>query len=286
MTVGGNAGIAAAYAGRKLGIPVTVVVPKSAPDLFLGRIRNEGADVIVYGEVGYYTLCMGQVYIYCMHGYVICLQSWTEANQYSLDLASQPGHVHVHPFDHPDIWQGHSSIVAELNHQLHGAKPDAIILSVGGGGLLNGVVEGLQAVGWGDVPVVAVETEGADSFAAACKAGKLVTLPAITSIAKCLGAKTISQRTWDLTKEHPIHSCVVSDKATVDACLKFLDDHHHAVDPACGAALAAVYHPQQLCDLQQQGKLHTPLNSVVVIVCGGHGVNLKLLDKWKKDFGL
>jgi L-serine/L-threonine ammonia-lyase len=90
------------------------------------------------------------------------------------------GHVHVHPFDHPDIWQGHSSIVAELNHQLHGAKPDAIILSVGGGGLLNGVVEGLQAVGWGDVPVVAVETEGADSFAAACKAGKLVTLPAIT----------------------------------------------------------------------------------------------------------
>ena len=66
----------------------------------------------------------------------------------------------------------------------------------------------------------------------------------------------------------------------------FIDDHHHAVDPACGAALAAVYHPQGLHDLQQQGKLPTPLHSVVVIVCGGHGVNIELLNKWKKDFGL
>ena len=75
---------------------------------------------------------------------------------------------------------GHSSLVTELNSQLQGTKPDALVLSVGGGGLLNGVVQGLQSSGWGDVPVIAVETNGADSFAAACKAGKLVTLPDIT----------------------------------------------------------------------------------------------------------
>ena len=51
MTIGGNAGVAAAYAGRKLGIPVTVIVPRSAPDLFLRRIQKEGANVIVHGEV-------------------------------------------------------------------------------------------------------------------------------------------------------------------------------------------------------------------------------------------
>lgn len=134
------------------------------------------------------------------------------------------------------------------------------------------------------------------------------------SVAKCLGAKTVSKRSLDLTKEHPIHSCVVSDKVAVDACDKFLgihsilptlqlqhmvdndlyeltvylyvDDHHHLVEPACGAALAAVYYPYVLHNLQQQGKLPTPLSSVVVIVCGGNAVNIELLNKWKKEVGL
>lgn len=60
------------------------------------------------------------------------------------------------------------------------AKPDAIVLAVGGGGLLAGVVAGLQQVGWLDVPIIATETWGAHSFHAALKAGHLVTLPDIT----------------------------------------------------------------------------------------------------------
>lgn len=59
-------------------------------------------------------------------------------------------------------------------------KPGAVVLSVGGGGLLNGVVEGLRRAGWYDVPVIAMETVGAHSLNAAMKAGELVTLPAIT----------------------------------------------------------------------------------------------------------
>lgn len=67
------------------------------------------------------------------------------------------------------------------------AKPGAIVLSVGGGGLLSGVVSGLKEVGWLDVPVVAVETRGADSFSAAVKAGRLVTLPDITRCVAWVG---------------------------------------------------------------------------------------------------
>lgn len=59
-------------------------------------------------------------------------------------------------------------------------KPGAVLLSVGGGGLLCGVVQGLKDVGWSDVPVVAMETVGADCFNAAVKAGRLVTLDDIT----------------------------------------------------------------------------------------------------------
>lgn len=75
--------------------------------------------------------------------------------------------------------KGHNSIIHEMKDSLE-AKPGAIILSVGGGGLLCGVVSGLQEVGWLDVPIIAMETRGADSYNAAIKAGRLVTLPDIT----------------------------------------------------------------------------------------------------------
>lgn len=67
----------------------------------------------------------------------------------------------------------------ELEHDLK-EKPGAIVLSVGGGGLLNGVVEGLRRANWADVPVVAMETMGAHSLHVAMEAGEHVTLPAIT----------------------------------------------------------------------------------------------------------
>lgn len=79
----------------------------------------------------------------------------------------------------PPSREGHTSIVKELKETL-GEKPGAIALSVGGGGLLCGVVQGLQEVGWGDVPVIAMETIGAHSFNAAITAGKLVSLSQIT----------------------------------------------------------------------------------------------------------
>lgn len=75
--------------------------------------------------------------------------------------------------------EGHTSIIRELKESLP-AKPGAIALSVGGGGLLCGVVQGLREVGWGDVPVIAMETVGAHSFHAATTAGRLVSLPRIT----------------------------------------------------------------------------------------------------------
>lgn len=70
-------------------------------------------------------------------------------------------------------------MVRELKDSLE-AKPGAIVVAVGGGGLLAGVVAGLQQVGWQDVPIIAAETLGAHSFHEALKAGRLVTLPDIT----------------------------------------------------------------------------------------------------------
>ena len=90
-----------------------------------------------------------------------------------------------------------------------------------------GILLGLEEVGWADVPLVLAETEGADCFNAALKAGKLVTLESITSVAKTLGALTVSEKLFDLatSREFDVTSRIVPDRDAVRACLSFADDH-------------------------------------------------------------
>jgi len=246
----GNAGYAVAYAGRKIGIPVTVVVPKTTPDWLRGLVRREGATVVVHGD------------------------SWDDAHKYGTQLAEQDGSAYIHPFDDPRVWKGHSSIIHEIAEV--GVTPGAIAVSVGGGGLLCGLLEGMHEVGWTDVPILAVETEGTASFAAAVRAGRLVTLDRIDSVATTLGARRVAAKALDWTKRHPITPWQVTDREAVDACIRFADEHRVLVEPACGASLAAVY-----------GRA-VPLEGlwpIVIIVCGGAGVSIKLLDEWKKMLG-
>ncbi|KAM4827653.1 L-serine dehydratase/L-threonine deaminase [Thomomys bottae] len=257
----GNAGLAAAYAARKLGIPATIVVPSTTPELTVEKLKSEGATVEVVGE----TL--------------------VEAFDLAKALVkNNPGWVFVPPFDDPLIWEGHMSIVKELKEALS-TKPGAIVLSVGGGGLLCGVVQGLQEVGWRDVPIIAMETFGAHSFHAATRAGKLVSLPEITSVAKALGVTTVGAQALKVFQEHPIFSEVVSDQEAVAAIEKFVDDEKTLVEPACGAALAAVY-SRVVKKLQTAGKLPVPLSSLVVIVCGGSNISLAQLRALQTQLGM
>uniref|UniRef100_A0A4W3HSS8 L-serine deaminase n=1 Tax=Callorhinchus milii TaxID=7868 RepID=A0A4W3HSS8_CALMI len=257
---GGNAGLAAAYAAQKLRIPATIMVPSSTPAFTIERLREYGATVEVVGKV------------------------WDEANEQAVKLSKNNGWSYVSPFDHPWIWEGHSSLVRELRGSLP-TKPGAVVLSVGGGGLLCGVVQGLKEVGWSDVPVIAVETKGAESLNASVKAGQLVTLPDITSVAKSLGAKSVSKKALETTLEYRVHSEVVTDCEAVRAVEKFLDDERMLVEPACGASLAAVY-SGVVCRLQREGKLPSNLRSLVVIVCGGSGITVHQLQQYKQQLGL
>lgn len=245
---GGNAGIAVAYAGRHLFVPVIVVVPETTTDRAKALIQQEGAEVVVHGS------------------------SWQEANALALSMVKEPD-AFLHPFDDPLIWQGHASLVDEVVRS--GVKPDVVVLSVGGGGLLCGVVEGLHRNGWIDVPVIAVETEGADSLAQSVRAGYRVELAAITSIATSLGARRICEQTFSWSKKHPFRSIVVSDRAAVSACQRFLADHRVVVEPACGASLAVVY--DGVPELEE-------FISVLVVVCGGVTATVNQLREWSNKY--
>ncbi|XP_012586373.1 PREDICTED: serine dehydratase-like [Condylura cristata] len=256
---GGNAGIAAAYSARRLGIPATIVLPEGTSQQVVRRLQGEGAEVQLAGKV------------------------WDEANLRAQELVERDGWVNVPPFDHPLIWEGHASLVQELKDELR-TTPGALVLAVGGGGLLAGVAAGLAKVGWQQVPIVAMETRGAHCFNAALEAGRLVTLPDITSVAKCLGAKTVAAGALACVQEFRIFSEVVEDVEAVNAVQQFLDDERMLVEPACGAALAAIY-SGLLGKLQDEGRLPRPLASVVVIVCGGNGINSRELQALKAQLG-
>nr|XP_020479122.1 L-serine dehydratase/L-threonine deaminase-like [Monopterus albus]XP_020479123.1 L-serine dehydratase/L-threonine deaminase-like [Monopterus albus] len=256
---GGNAGMAAAYAARKIGVPATIVVPSSSPELVFQKLKDQGATVKIIGKV------------------------WDDADAEALRLAGTEGLIYVPPFDHPLLWQGHASMISEVAATLGPSrKPGAVVVSVGGGGLLCGVIQGLKDVGWMDVPVVAMETVGADCFNAAVKAGRMVTLDDITSEAKCLGAKTICKKAFEYSQcsELTVISELVTDQQALHAVETFLDEERVLVEMACGAALAAVY-SGLIGRLQAEGRLPTPLGPLLVIVCGGSSINMEQLTNLK-----
>lgn len=246
---GGNAGYAAAWAARELGLSILVVVPETTSEEAKNAIRSLGGEVRVHGS------------------------NWNKANELVLELLeADPGSAYVHPYDNPIMWEGHGTIIDEACRQ--GPKPDAVLLSVGGGGLLSGVVEGLNRNDWNDVPVVACETEGTASFAKTFEAGRIVALEDVNSVATSLGARSVTPHVLDLFRTNNFRSFVGSDKDAVLGCRKFIDDHRVLVEPACGIALSAVY---------ENSPVLKDAETVLVIVCGGIGISFgKLADLEKK----
>ena len=262
---GGNAGLATAYAGQRLGVPTTVVVPETTPEFIRERLRSYGASVEVHGS------------------------QWSEANDRAVELCDAVRGKLVHPFEDVDTWTGHATVVHEMQEDmaalgLAGAAPGAIVTCVGGGGLLAGILQGLAEVGWGaNVPVIAVETIGADSLATSIDEGKVATLPGISSVAKSLGAASPSPAVFEMCRDRQASGLVRSWRATdeqaVEACMRFADDHRLLVEPACGAALAAVY--SGACE-----RLEGCDGPIVVEVCGGAIVDRKTMAGYAAQFGL
>ncbi len=244
---GGNAGIAVAYAGRKLGIPVLVVVPETTSQQALEVLRQEEAHVKIHGS------------------------TWQEAHTYAVQLSQERKAVYLHPFDNPLLWTGHATVIDEVRQS--GIVPDVVVLSVGGGGLLCGVIEGLRRNEMAHVPLLAVETEGADSLGASLRAGQHVEIEDIKSIATSLGAKKVASAAYEWCSRHEVASHVVSDREAVTACLRFSQDHRLLVEPACGASLAALYEEADFLSGKQ---------NILAIVCGGVGVTISQLEQWDR----
>lgn len=215
--------------------------------------------------------------------------SWQNADDHLRAVVIPKAHergeegVYIPPFDHEAIWEGAGSMVEEIMRQMpDGDKPDAIVCSVGGGGLLAGVMNGLDRVGWaGEVQVLATETRGADSLAQALKVRELIALPGITSIATSLGAVRVARKAFEEAQRKNVRSVVLEDAEACMGCWRLADDERILVEPACGVSVA-------LCYDGRLARLVPGFNKeskVVVVVCGGSRITLDMLQEYKRVYG-
>ncbi|CCK67804.1 uncharacterized protein KNAG_0A01150 [Huiozyma naganishii CBS 8797] len=206
-----------------------------------------------------------------------------------IDLYKDVQPIYVNPFDDPLIWEGHSTIIDEIlntltQENIEVGSVKGIICSFSGGGLYNGIMQGLEKYDLAyNIPVVAVETKGCDVLNLSLAANKPVQLDSITSIAKSLGSSVVSQKVFDNVIKYHSKSLVLNDSDALDTCFKYLDDFGTVLEPACGASVHTAYHYNVLEEALDQ-KLR-PDDVIIIIACGGSCATFQDLERAKVQLG-
>jgi len=237
---GGNHAQAVAYASCVLNVDAVVLMPETTPQNYLDATRNYGATVDLQPTIA---------------------DAFGKIKDYEAE-----GRVFIHPFDDPLVMAGQGTLGLEIMEDL--PEVTDIIVSIGGGGFEGGVSTAVKAMK-SSVKIWGVETIGADTMSQAMKAGKPVELPAITSIAKTLGAPSVSSQTLTIAQENLEEVIVVPDGEAVEALKFILERLKILTEPAASCTLAAAKRLKDQFNKQ---------NNLVLIFCGG---NLSVEDLCK-----
>jgi threonine dehydratase len=246
---GGNHGLGVAYVASRLGIPAYIYLPKNTP----------GSKIEAFKELNAHTTLFGEV--------------WDETNPEALRVAEEKNIAYIHPFDNVHVMAGQATIGLEIASQLD--KVDAVVASIGGGGLIAGITSALTHKS-PKTCIYGVETIGADSMAKSFHNNKITTLSEITSIANTLGSKKPGTRHFNIVREHVTDVVTVTDAQAVETLWEILNYEKLLVEPAMSCSLSAV----------MLGKIkYQPDDNIVIVVCGGN-VTLEDVMQWRTQFGL
>jgi threonine dehydratase len=229
---GGNHGQAVAYAARSLALKSLVIMPEGTPANYVEAARGYGAEVKFASNANAAFAAVA-------------------------DYEAQ-GWVYIHPFDDPMVIAGQGTVGLEILEDLPHVTD--VILSIGGGGLLGGVSTAIKSLK-SSVRIWGVETEGADCMSRSLEAGKIVTLDAITSVARTLGAPAPSEKTFTLARQHLERVLVVPDSDAIRAMRFLLERLKVLTEPAASCTLAAAERLQHNFSTDRH---------VVLILCGGN----------------
>ncbi|MCB1744568.1 MAG: threonine/serine dehydratase, partial [Gammaproteobacteria bacterium] len=207
---GGNHGIAVAYAGRRLGLPVEIFVPRTSSPVKVARLRALGATVHQIGDA-----------------YADALAAMRERQAAS-------GALEVHAYDHPEVVAGQGTMTRELIAQA--PQVDTVVIAVGGGGLIAGAL----ACAGGRKRIVAVEPVTSCALNAALRAGAPLDVSVSGVAADSLGARRIGDICFELAKRHDLESVLVDDQQILAAQRWLWSNCRLVAEPGGATALAAL----------------------------------------------
>jgi threonine dehydratase len=237
----GNHGQALSYAATRAGIRATIVMPRSAAIAKIDATRSYGQDVVLEGA------------------------NYQEARTAAGQLQQQSGAVFVDAYDDPFVIAGQGTIGCEIAEEL---SPDAILVPVGGGGLIAGIAVAVQALLPSTI-IIAVEAAGSPQLSASLAAGTPVSLSSpVDTIADGLATGRIGQMPFDLLRDRVRRVVTVDDGEIGEAVLLLLERMKLLAEGAGAAALAGAV------------KLAPELagQRIVVVVSGGN-IDINLLDR-------
>lgn len=211
----GNHAQGVAYAAKCYGVKAVIVMPTTTPLIKVNRTKGYGAEVVLYGDV------------------------YDEACAYAYELAEKNGYTFVHPFDDLDVATGQGTIAMEIIKEL--PLVDYILVPIGGGGLATGVSTLAKLLN-PKIKIIGVEPAGANCMQESIKAGKVLTLDQVNTIADGTAVKTPGTKIFPYVSKNLDDIITVEDEELVVAFLDMVENHKMIVENSGLLTVAALKH--------------------------------------------
>lgn len=227
----GNHAQGVAYAAKLAGIKATIVMPTSTPLMKINRTKGYGAEVVLAGDV------------------------FDEACSHAFSLAEEHGYTFVHPFNDLAVATGQGTIAMEIIKEL--PTVDYILVPVGGGGLCAGVSTLAKLLN-PKIKIIGVEPAGANCMQESLKAGHVVELPDVNTIADGTAVKCPGDKIFPYIQENVDEIITIEDSELIVAFLDMVENHKMIVENSGLLTVAALKH------------LHVEKKKIVSVLSGGN----------------
>ena len=211
----GNHAQGVAYAAKCYGAKATIVMPTTTPLIKVNRTKGYGAEVVLHGDV------------------------YDEACAKAYELAEEHGYTFIHPFDDLAVATGQGTIAMEIIKEL--PLVDYILVPIGGGGLATGVSTLAKLLN-PKIKVIGVEPAGANCMQESLKAGKVTTMPRVSTIADGTAVKTPGSKLFPYIQKNLDDIITVEDAELVVAFLDMVENHKMVVENSGLLTVAALKH--------------------------------------------
>jgi threonine dehydratase len=210
----GNHAQGVALAARKRGIPATIVMPETTPEIKVRAVQDLGGEAVLYGN------------------------EYDSAYEAAMSLTRERNLVFVHPFDDPDVIAGQGTVGMEILRQT-GGELDAIFVPIGGGGLMSGIAVFVKYL-HPHVKIIGVEPEDAATMYESLRAGRRVTLDRVGIFADGVAVKKVGEETFNLCKQYVDEVLLVDTDEICAAIQDVFEDTRSIVEPAGALAVAGI----------------------------------------------